>query len=719
MSFRAPLVPGLIVLVLVLSACATPGGEAVSGRESAPPPAAPGAGLDPIGQVDREALQPPERPRQQTILFPGTGSFINTQEAGPVTPFVQRDGEVTLNFERADIREVVKVVFDALNANYVIDPQVQGEVTVQTSRPLPREELIPTLETLLRMNGAALVRSDGVYKVIPAAGAVAGSAAPRLQAARSGYGVQIVPLRYISAAEMQTILQPLLPEGAVVRVDSVRNLLLLSGTAQELANAQEMVRIFDVNWLKGMSVGLFRMENVDSQTVASELDAMFGPGSQLPLAGLFRFVPISQLNAILVITPQREYLAEAAAWVRRLDDIGGERLYVYNVQNSKADYLASLLNEVFGTGERGGLAPPELAPGLTPTTLSAPAAGEEGGTAEAEAPSPGVSTQPRSAAVSSVSLGIGTERVRIVADVENNALLIWANSQTYDKIIDAVRRLDVRSRQVLVEATIAEVTLSGELRYGLQWFFKNNDVIQGHQGQGVLEFAGAASRPARTLATGFSYSIVDGEGVVRALLETLASESKVRVLSSPQLLVIDNQQARIQVGTQQPIQTSTTTTEGGVMTESIELKDTGVILEVRPQINAGGLVTMDISQEVTDVGPPDTEATGQRTFEQRRISSRVAVQGGQSIVLGGLIRDRRDNGRSGIPVLYKLPVVGALFGSTSEETERTELLVLITPQVVENSAQGVQITNELRQRMERLIPLTEWGWGNLGSAVRQ
>jgi general secretion pathway protein D len=290
--------------------------------------------------------------------------------------------------------------------------------------------------------------------------------------------------------------------------------------------------------------------------------------------------------------------------------------------------------------------------------------------------------------------------VRIVADTDNNALLIWADKHNQEKIIGALHKLDVARRQVLVEATIAEVTLTGALRYGLQWYFKND--VGNYTGVGSLDLK--TNVPINNvLGSGFAYAITDSAGFVRALLDTLASESKLKVLSAPNLMVIDNQEATIRVGTQQPIPGPQSVTTG-IVTSSTQYKDTGVLLQVRPQINAGGLVTMDINQAVTDVGPIDS-ATGQRTFDQRTITSRVAVQSGQSIVLGGLIRDRQIDSDSGIPGLYKIPLLGALFGKTDNLSSRTELVVLITPKVVENSQDNQNIIDDLREKMKAVAPM--------------
>ncbi len=727
----------------MVSACATPpkepekSGELVEQLDEAAESINLQAMAEPGGSLG--VFQTTPRPEEKTTILPGTGEFIDKGAAAKSAPATQQDGQVTLNFEDAGIGEVVKVIFDILQENYVLDPRVQGSVTVQTGRPLPRNMLIPTLELLLRMNNAALVNADGVYKIVPATDAIPGNVSPRLdnQKLDTGYGVRIFPLRYVSAAEMETILQPFIPEGGILYVDAARNMLLVSGTAQELVVAQETIDIFDVNWLEGMSIGMYRLQNVESDTIVAELNNLFGEASQLPLAGLFRFIPLSQVNAILVVTPQAEYLRQASEWIERLDSAGGERLYVYEVQSGEAEYLASVLSEVFGV-EGGGGPPPatggRIAPGREPAQLTSPASGlgapggsglssgrqsatplenEEQPTAGAQQvtleniPEPPSGAPPLGAVPSS-------EDVRIIPDPENNTLLIWSSSFTYDKILSALRKLDITPRQVLVEVTIAEVSLNGNLRFGVRWFFKNDVPNSSKQGTGALGLGidtalNTALGAARFVnsPTTFVYALSDADGMVRALLETLEQETRVRILSSPQILVVDNQEGRIRVGNQQPVRTSTTVTDGGTTTSSIEFKDTGVLLTVAPQINAGGLIAMDVNQEVIDVGDIDV-ATGQRSFLQRSVSSKVVVQSGQTIVLGGLISETRRGSSGGIPFLYKVPIIGPLFGTTESDSNRTELLVLITPRVVRDNLEALRMTEELKLRMKEVVPIVDF-----------
>jgi general secretion pathway protein D len=526
-------------------------------------------------------------------------------------------------------------------------------------------------------------------------------------------------LKYISAPEMEKILQPFAPEDGILHVDPMRNLLMLAGTSLELANLQETINIFDVNWLKGMSVALYTLQNAESENVAAELESLFGENSGTPLAGMFRFIPVERINGILAITPQQEYLRDIRTWVDRLDGIVGDRLYVYDVQNGDAEYIAGILTQLFEgiSADTAVRASGRVAPGRAPASLtsgesSAEQTGSQGQGGAAASPlgdltGGAISIMQASGPVGS-GLGNGGGEVRVIADTENNSLLIWADDQNYEKVLNALRKIDVTPRQVLIEATIAEVALSDDLRYGFQWYFQNN--VGAYEGVGSLGLPTnvplETSPPNPLLLNNFSYALVDNAGFIRAFMQTLAEESKLRVLSSPQLMVIDNQEANFRVGNQVPVKTSETVTSGGNTVESIEFKDTGVLLTVRPQVNAGGLVTMELNQEVTNVGEID-DATGQRTFLQRTINSKVAIQSGKTIVLGGLILESDSTGKSGIPILHKLPVLGPLFGSTTNEFGRTELIVLITPRVIDSSGEAEKVTSELRRRMQQTVPMTE------------
>lgn len=659
---------------------------------------------EPAPQLVKEAAVEDQTGKTDTSrsgaqITQGTGTFID-ESAAARRAAAPATGDVSLNFENTSIDDVIKLILgDLLDTNYIIDPAVKGTVTLKTSKPVSRDALLPILEELLKINNAAVIWSNGLYRIAPMMGAVRAAAPMRTPSSADGAGfaVEIIPLYYIGAKEMMKILEPMIPKENMLLVDEHRNLLVVGGTSRELRGWRETVEIFDVDWMSGYSIGVFPLHYAEARSIAEELNRVINEHMSGDSAGMIRIEALERLNSILVLTPQQSYLEQVEGWLERLDRVGdgpSTRLFTYAVKNRKAAELAAVLTSVYG-GSSSSTAlttKPSLAPGLKPIKLSTSAS-----------PSSPASTMSSSTdAVSSIgttpaqnlSLPDGGS-VRIVADESNNAILVMASAQDYQVIESALKRLDVIEAQVLIEASILEVTLSDELSYGLEWYIKNKNVLNGRDGEALLDLG--AGKGISSVIPGFSYTLVGGSGV-EAVLNALASDSKLNVISSPSLMVLDNRTARITVGDQVPVRTETATTEGGVIIESIQFKDTGVQLEVKPRINAGDLITLDIRQDVTDAGSQDA-ATGQRSFRQRNIQSSIAIQSGETIMLGGLITENASEGESGVPVLSKIPLLGALFGRTTESNRRTELVVLITPKVVRTTDDATKVTDEYRRRM--------------------
>ncbi len=652
-----------------------------------------------------------------TKVIPGTGVFVKPASVvvAPVGP-----QDIVLNFEGADLREVVRVVMgDMLGENYTIDPKVNGSVTIHTSKAINRAAVTPILETVLRMNGAAMVKENGTYKIAPLNSALRGSTTPQMGALQPGYSVQIVPLQYIAAREMSKILEPLLPEGSILRVDEPRNLLMLAGAEGEMRHALETVGVFDMDWLAGMSVGLFTLKSVDVKSILPELEMLFGDKSKSPFAGMLRIIPIERMNAVFVVSPRPQYLEQAKVWVERLDRNGGKsgtRLHVYPMQNGSAEKVAALLSQVLGGKSASTSAAATVAPGLTGTTVQSSTAsatpgalGSSTGAAGAGAALPNAASAAAPSVVATgtgEALGLGAgSTIKIIADRDNNALLIMANGAEYEKIEEAIKRLDVTPRQVLVEVTIAEVTLTGNLSYGLEWFFNSNNNLSGMLFNSNANTRALPSDPSGAVTPRLPFSAVwrANGGNVSAVLSALASNTKVNVLSSPHIMVTDNQVAKINVGSSVPVQgqsTITGATGSAAITTSVVYVDTGVVLSVRPHINAGGLVTLEISQEVSDVQEGvTTTGLNSPTINKRSAQTTVAVQSGDTMVLAGLIKDDKNNGSSGLPLLSEIPVVGAFFGAKTDTSTRRELIITITPRVVNDNQQARDVTAEFRKKL--------------------
>jgi general secretion pathway protein D len=720
-----------LALSLMLSACAT----TRVGRDAQPPaPAKPASSA-----TDAVILGGPssDKPADRAKLYKGTGILVTGQSEGGDVPPAPKPRTapgpmVTLNFEGADIRDVVRnILGDILNESYTIDQAVGGTVTIRTTSGIPRESLPATMEMLLRMNGATMTKEAGVWKILPAAAAVRGNVTPQLGGSSRplppGYSVQIVPLHYVGVRQMATLLEPFVKDQTTVRVDDLRNFIILSGTELELRHLIDTIEMFDINWMAGMSAGLFTLQSADVKSVMTELEKALGTPDKSPLAGILRIIPIERMNALLVITPQPEYLDEARKWIERLDKAGsdsaGIRFYIYQVQNGRAERIAPLLQQVFTgrvTQTPLGAGPPTLAPGTPAGTIVSPPAFQPGapmGTPQTQAPSaatPGAVQSTIQRALSAAE-GIGVIRnIQVVADKDNNTILTVATPAEYAVIEAALKKLDIQQRQVSIEVTIAEVTLNDELQFGVEWLFKGGAPSgRGSGGQfntstpfnpAVAIAAGATNPVGLAVSTGFNYLINNSNfpGGVQAALHLLDKYGDTKVISNPHLAALDNQKATIKVGDRIPIPSNATV--GGatnVVTTTTQYIDTGVLLQVTPHINAGGLVTLEVDAEVSTPGTSTDPNVGP-PINTRSVQTLLAVPSGQTMIMGGLITETKQNTSAGLPLISRVPVLGGLFGNQDLKNNRTELVLFITPRVVETEFDTRRFIDDLRRKMERL-----------------
>ena len=664
-------------------------------------------------QAEEAAAEPKpgsegDRPR----VFTGTGSFVNLTPPRPYAP--SGPEEASLNFEGLDVREVAKIILgDYLRESYTVHPGVTGNLTLRTIKPIPRSALLPTLEMLLRQNNAAVVREDGIYKVLPIS-AVRGSVSPQLggvqQPIPAGYSVIVAPVKYVGAKEMAKILEPFAADNTI-RVDEFRNLLILAGNQKEMRHLLDTIELFDVDWLSGYSVGIFPVRSADVKTLVADLEKVFGPAGSSPLAGIVRVIPIDRLNALLIVTTQPKYLDAARTWMERLDQIGGttggSRLYVYAVRNGKAENLASLLSELFS--RRGTTtAAPTLAPGSRPAQIASTGMTDARG---ATAGAAGAQATPASAPATATTFaipgatGAPSSEVRVIADKDNNALLILASSSDYEIIEAAIKKLDVIPKQVLVEVTVAEVTLTDDLKFGVDWFLTPQTRGDGSITSGQLNMGGLPAVPSGAVPAFTGLQLINRMGGdVRGVLNALGKDGRLQVLATPQLMVLDNQKAQIKIGDRISVQTQQQTVAGttsGVI-NSFQYLDTGILLSVTPRINSGGQVTVEVNQEVSVPGTSSGVAGANPDIAQRSATTTVVVASGETIVLGGLIREDNTRSTSGIPLLSKIPVLGAAFGTQSIVKRRTETILLIRPVVLTSVQEAIRASEELRMRMPAL-----------------
>lgn len=645
-------------------------------------------------------------------LRPGNGSFIDEKAAIRHLSAVSEDGEIVLNFEGESLQSVVHTILgEVLQETFVIGPGVSGQVTFSTSKPVSRSQLMPILELLLRWNGAAMVYTEGRYHILPVADAIRGNLVPVLSRKQQvmGYEVRVMPLEFIGALEMAKILEPYVRDGAMVRVDPGRSMLFLAGTQEELRNYQQTVDIFDVDWLAGMSVGIYPLRTVDVESITTELTTIFGTDTESPLAGMFRFVPLERLGSIMVITPQEAYLEKARKWIETLDRGAagsGVQLYVYRVKNLEATVLADYLTQLFGgtvSTTRRDITIGTLAPGLQP--VSRTSIGDFNSNRQA-ANTRGIQTN-RSTTRSVATAEEG--EIRITSVLETNSLLIQATQAQYSSIEAAIQRIDQEPLQVLIESQVLDVELNEDLAFGVNWYLSNNPDFVPIEGGGTI--SSAYNTTIFGGSTNFFSTITGtmGSSFVQATITALDSVTDVRSIAAPSLLVRNNATATITVGTQIPVQSSSFTTGigGGNVISSAQYVSTGVTLTVTPRINPGGLVYMDITQDISRPGPrdPDISTSGNPPINNKTVTSQVAVQSGQTIFLGGLISEQSTKGRTGVPYLNRIPIIGRLFGSTTESTFRSETIIMITPTVIESTSDLEAVSDDIRAEFLRVPPI--------------
>ena len=716
------------------------------------------ADLSPVSPAgSRPQMSPAMNTGSIEAKYPGDNrvtSTTSTRAAG----MSQTTSGYELNFSDTDLSDLVKVVLkDTLGITYVFDSHVEGRVSISTGGPVTRAELISILESVLATNHAALLIENGVYRVVPEAdarqqGISAFDYVRESHEVGAGYGVSIFALRYVSTEAMMRMLDGLMVKQEDLRASVFNNMLFIRGSSQARQSVVEIVSMFDVDWMKGQSAGIFKLNNASPDDVIRELKQVFQADRQG--RGLVKFQPVARLNAVLALSSRSQTIDKVGEWISRLDHSGADddNYYVYRVENSRAKDLARLLMAAFsgggGSGGSGrGAEEKEVAPTLAASRTSS---GSSFGSSSANGIGGGSNSGPLGGSTTgSSSLGGGdassssngsplksaptlapaeedeapeegapssasssSNQVRVTPDERNNKLLIKASERNYKKILQILRRIDQPPLQVLINATLAEVTLNKNLQYGVQFFLQKN-----HGKSGAIGFSTSDALAVAPVMPGLNLIAGSLGSDPRVILDALAKETAVRIVSSPSVVVLHNQQAILEVGDQVPIITreaqSVINPDSPTVNE-IEFKNTGVILNVTPRINSNGLVTMEVQQEVSAVqntsGQSDAATSLTPTISQRRVTSTIAVQSGQMVVLGGLIREEVSRSKSSIPVLNKIPYLGdVLGGETDNGRTRTELIVFIRPIVIRNPEDASNAAEALRAGMASLAPRpTAW-----------
>ena len=673
----------------------------------------------PTTQPPTSTTQPPAAPAQPRPSPPTTGQAqapVPTPPATPaappsppVTPTPPRMGSgVVFNFDNADIYEVIRVMAEIMKITYIVDPKVKGIVNIHTSGQISSEDIFPVFQSVLRLNGATAVKKDGVYEIVPLIDAKK-LPIPPSTTRESGkppseerYTIQIVSLKFIPVAEVSKMIKPFLSDGADIVEHPPNNILIIGDLASNVKKSVDIINLFDLDIFTDLRVRIYPILNADVAEVAKEMERIFSSFEVSTKSGRgvgITFTPITRINSLLVVSSIPNIFEKVEGWLKELDKIPTEgtkfSVFVYYVQNAKAKDLADVLKQVFVTAKdkkaeyKGKVTeqptyPRGVKPPPTPSSAAPPK--EEGG-------------------------AIPEGEINIVVDEANNALVIRAFARDYKSILETVKKLDLYPKQVLIEALLAEITLDDTYKFGIEWARFISSKTPNAQ-EVVMGSRPPADPFSAALAQGsfIRYSIVELGGRISAAVNAAAADNRLNVISSPHILASNNKEAKIQIGTSEPIFTNTYTTTASIDTSTglpsviegtIEYKDVGIILTVTPRISDAGLITLEIQIEKSDASTKDVFGrTGVPYFDKKTAKTTLSVLEGQTIVIGGLIEDTKKRNKGGVPLLSKIPLLGALFGTHDLQDKKKELVLLMTPHIITDHIQSKTVTDDFKEKVE-------------------
>ncbi|MCB2181685.1 MAG: type II secretion system secretin GspD [Desulfobulbaceae bacterium] len=657
-------------------------------------------------QVDKN-----ERPKLIDLTSPDAGgdtpsSLVQPPQGraksgtGPSPVESDKDG-ILLNFDNADIFEVIQLIASTLNLNYIIDPQVKGVVNIHSGSKIPHDQLFVIFKKILHINNLD-IRSEGEYDYIyvakkpaidriNAAGAISGlKDSPQLI-------IQIVPLMHLASTEVVKIVEPYLSAQGSIDDLSTQNTLLISDYESKIVDILRIIAKLDISPLSSLRVKLVRVDNAPLFDLSDELTEIFTALkiNRKDHEGI-SVTPLERVNSLMLVSSNEFQINNALKWIREMDVLPSQdrdNIYIYNVRNSVASELSELINELLSEDKPTSSSSSSTTTKKrtsTTTTKKSSATRSEHGTAP--------SLKKTSASGKSLSSLRFVGEPVVFADDDRNIILIRALPADYSRIVKLMERLDNLPRQVLVEVMVAEIKLSNDLEFGIEWYAAKNDYSFG------TEFSSLANPGVGTAASGFSWALNSGD--VMSFLQALASRNDFAVLSSPQILVLNNEQATVNVGSQVPIATTVTenTTTTSQVDKTIQYKDTGVILEVTPQINYNGVILLTVSQTVSKAESNTTSDISSPVISTREIKTKLAVKDGQTILMGGMIDRTTETTQSGVPFLMDIPVLGNFFKYQTDKTDKTELIVAITPYVIESEDVLDQYITQFEDKIRQLRP---------------
>jgi general secretion pathway protein D len=704
------------------------------------------------------AVKGVEKSAARAKLLSGKDAGRETaQKAGSDNASRGSGGMISLNFDNADIFEVINALSDFLDINYIIDPAIKGKVNIHTTGEVDKQQLLAILETIFEMNNISVVKQGDFYKILPSKDA-------QKQGVQVGIGrdlekpdsmdrmtIQIMPLKYVPSGEVVKAIKPFSSKNGEMVEFTKANIVILFDTAANIQKIVKLVNIIDTDIFEQNEIRFFKIKKANVTDLAKELEGIFTPlgiekatGKGIGLA----IVPVERAGVVVAVCAIPGVLDQVQHWVEVLDTIdtdADEQIFIYFVENGKAEEIADILTQLYG-GESSSRSSDKTSGKGKSGKSSSSMSGSGSSSRSSRSSRSGSGSDSRSSSSSSKTKapakggasGKGSmldNNVMIVTDETTNAIIIKSNAQEYAKIKDTIQRIDIMPRQVLIEVLIAEVILTGTTQFGIEWsLLQNNDKLGGYNGSskygtsffpkdssgnagGLYNVITSGLDPTKTAGAGFTY-LFDSERL-KAFLLAQAAEGKLNTLSTPNILIADNKDAHIEVGQEVPIVTSEYVpldTYGGgsginnnsSTSRSIEYRNTGVILDVTPRINEKGLVAMDISQEVSNVAKTaDSYNIGSPTFNNRKAETSVVVQNGQTVIIGGMIQDVTEATKNGLPYLNNVPLLRYLFGYTGDTYAKNELVIMLTPHVVKSIDEAASITQDYKEKMAEIHKLVK------------
>ena len=701
----------------------------------------------------KETVAPPRIKDMSVSAAPAPEGLKDQAGAGALSRKPEPADGILLNFDNADIYEFIQVISETLGINYIVDPKVKGTVNIRSAQKIGKDQLFGVFQKILHVNGLDVRNEGDYYSIHPSKGGVPqqiyGPGESGSLKASSRLVVQVLPVAHLASDEAKKLVEPYRSEIGTIENLANQNTLIVSDFEGKVLDIVSVLSRLDVSPLAALKVRMVRVENAPLFTLRDELQEILTALSVNPKEHeAVSIIALERVNSLLLISKSEQLLDSTDRWIKELDVVpaeGRDPVYFYNVRNSVASELAALVNAFISGGEAAPAAGQmktglerETGTGLSKSMLSGGSGDTQaksltGPTSSGLKPDTGADAAGSSASAGkSESFGKTTGAARtgagkrsgknlanlqfggepsLLADDGRNIILIRAERPDYLRVLKLLEKLDNLPTQVLIEVMVAEVTLDDSWEFGIEWALKNNQLkIDGTKyGQTFSSNFEKVVNPSAT-AYGFSYSVFRNAGDVVGLLNAIASKTDVSLLSSPQILVLNNEEAFVNVGDQVPIITSQslaqTTTD--LPTSTVQYKDTGTLLKVRPRINHDGLIILDVDQQVSTAVPnPFYDSTNKGSINSpvistRELKTKLAVKNGQSIMMGGLIKKGSNNVESKIPLLGDIPGLGWLFKYGKKSNAKTELLVMITPYVIESDDVLEQYIKKFQEKMQGL-----------------